>query len=318
LITSVTDVPEDSTKRQYAMSQTNAATRITPTAQRMPFALASASTERLGLEQEREVLEFLAHRPIHTVAMVGFIRDNGLVSALNRGTFYGCRNEHEQLEGVALIGHATLIEARTDRALEAFADVAQKCTTTHMIMGEQERIQEFWSYYSEAGQSMRLACRELLFELSWPVEVREEVPGLRLATADELGLVMPVQAQMAYDESRVNPLEKDPDGFRLRCLRRIEQGRTWVVVRDGQIIFKADIISDTPEVIYLEGVWISETDRGNGSGIRCMSQLARKLLGRTKSLCLLVNQENERSCAFYRKAGYRLRSTYDTIFLQQD
>ncbi len=58
---------------------------------------------RLGDEQEREVLTFLAERPVHTVIMAGFIRDNGLVSPLNRGTFYGYRDHTGRLRGVALI-----------------------------------------------------------------------------------------------------------------------------------------------------------------------------------------------------------------------
>ena len=179
--------------------------------------------QALTREHEAEVLTFLAQRPIHTVAMVGFIYDNGLVSPLNRGTFYGCRNRQGQLEGVALIGHATLLETTTDRALEALAEVAQTCTTGHMIMGEKERMNDFWDYYAGAGQDMRHVCRELLFELQWPVEALAEVPGLRLATLDELELIMPVHAQMAFDESGVNPLERDPESFRKRCARRIEK-----------------------------------------------------------------------------------------------
>jgi hypothetical protein len=43
-------------------------------------------TLRFTHEFEAEVLDFLSERPLHTVAMTGFIRDNGLVSELNRGT----------------------------------------------------------------------------------------------------------------------------------------------------------------------------------------------------------------------------------------
>ena len=269
----------------------------------------------LDATHEREVLEFLSHRPIHTVAMVGFIKDNGLFSPLNRGTFYGCRNRDGQLEGVALIGHATLIETITDRATEALAERAQTCTTAHMIMGEKERINNFWDYYAAAGQGMRHACRELLFELKWPVEALEEVPDLRLATIVDLDFVVSVHAQMAFDESGVNPLERDPDGFRQRCVRRIEQGRTWVLSDAGEIIFKADIASDTPSVIYLEGVWTSGERRSQGYGLRCMSQLARTLLSHTKSVCVLVNEDNKKAHTFYQRAGYKLRAIYDTIFL---
>ncbi|MGI9068629.1 MAG: GNAT family N-acetyltransferase [Pyrinomonadaceae bacterium] len=297
------------------MHQLNAAATVKAPYRQLSPDQRMVQVATLNASHEREVLDFLARRPIHTVAMVGLIHDNGLVNSLNRGTFYGCRNVQGQLEGVALIGHATLMETTSDRALQAFAEIAQTCTTGHLIMGEKERIDEFWNYYAEAGQDMRLACRELLFELRWPVEARAEVPSLRLATASDLELILPVQAQMAFDESGVNPLERDPKGFRERCARRIEQGRTWVSVEDGKLIFKADIVSDTSSVIYLEGIWTNEERRSQGYGLRCISQLARQLLSRTQSVCVLVNEKNTKALNFYQRAGYKRRAVYDTIFL---
>ncbi|HKZ77694.1 MAG TPA: GNAT family N-acetyltransferase [Pyrinomonadaceae bacterium] len=298
---------------------------VTATAMRMtsvPPGLLLRGTEQLtvsslGEEHRAEVMEFLSARPIHTVMMVGLIRDNGLVSEHNRGTFYGCRTEDGELEGVGLIGHATLLETRTDRALAALARQAQAYTRTHMIMGEQERISKFWSHYAEDGQEMRLACRELLFELKPPVAVREEVFELRRATARDLELIMPAQAQMAFEESGVNPLEVDPEGFRRRCLRRIEQGRTWVLIEDGRLLFKTEIVSDTPDVNYLEGIYVDPDERGKGYGLQCLSQLTRMLLRHTRSVCILVNERNTAAHAFYRKAGFKFRCVYDTIFLAQ-
>jgi ribosomal protein S18 acetylase RimI-like enzyme len=277
----------------------------------------AVSIERLSAEQEFEVLEFLARRPLHNVAMMSLIRDNGLISALNRGTFYGCRDANRQLEGVALIGHATLLETVSDRALKAFARVVRECPDIHLIMGEQERIQNLWDHCASAGHHMRRACRELLFEVRWPVEVHDTTPQLQLATANELELIMPVQANMAFEESGVNPLEVDPIGFRRRCLRRIEQGRTWVVIENGSLVFKADIIAETSEVIYLEGVWLSEEARNQDHGVSLVSELSRMLLKRSHSVCLLVNERNKRAQAFYKKCGYLFRATYETIFLPQ-
>ena len=276
----------------------------------------TGNVERVTAVNEAEVLEFLSARPIHTVAMMGFIRDNGIVSPLNRGIFYAYRNQSGQLEGVALIGHATLLETRSERALEAFAEVAQKGTSAHMIMGEHERVDDFWAYYSAAGQEYRLACRELLLELRCPVEVRQPVSGLRLATPADLDLIMPVQAEMAFNESGIDPMERDPEGFRQRCVRRIELRRTWVLVQDGELIFKAEIMAGTPEATYLEGIWVSPNHRGTSQGQRCMSQLARNLLLHSNSLVLLVNENNTKAHNFYTKAGYKLRGVYDSIFLK--
>ena len=270
----------------------------------------------LELGHEGEVLTFLAQRPIHTVIMAGFIRDNGLVSPLNRGTFYGCRDANGHLEGVALIGHVTLIETESDEPLELFARLARKFERAHVIVGEQEKIERFWEFYGPTGQSMRRLCRELLFEQSWPVAVHEAV-DLRLATLDDLEQVMPVHAQMAFEESGINPLERDPVGFRERTSRRIEQGRVWVCMDQGRLVFKADVISDTPEQIYIEGVYLNPEERGKGYGVRFVSQLSRCLLARTKSISLLVNEKDEVAQACYRKAGYKDCGYYDTIYLQQ-
>ncbi|MCA1621068.1 MAG: GNAT family N-acetyltransferase [Acidobacteria bacterium] len=252
---------------------------------------------------------------MHTVVMAGFIRDNGMASPLNRGDFYGCRDEEGRLVGVALIGHATLVETDSDEALAAFARAARECPRTHVMMGERDRIERFWEHYAEDGRSPRLICRELLMEQRWPIRVREEVPNLRLATPADLDQVMAVQAQMAFDESGVNPLESDPEGFRLRCLRRIDQCRVWVWTEEGRLIFKADIISETPEVKYVEGVWVAPDQRGRGYGLRCLSQLSRELLAGSSAVTLLVNEKARGAVSFYRRAGYKLRSQYDTIFL---
>ncbi len=88
-----------------------------------------------------------------------------------------------------------------------------------------------------------------------------------------------------------------------------------MVVENGTLIFKADVISRTADVSYLEGIWISEDRRANGSGLRFMSDLMRRLLEETKSICLLVNEANKLAQSFYRKCGFHFRATYETIFL---
>jgi GNAT superfamily N-acetyltransferase len=277
----------------------------------------SLAVAPLADSHTEEVLAFLADRPIHTVMMAGLIRDNGLVSPLNRGTFYGCRDKTGRLEGVVLVGEIMMLEARNEAALISSARLAERYANAYMIIGEQEKLDQFWSFYNGAGQSPRLFCSELLFELRWPVEVREPVPGLRLAAPDDLELIMPVHAEMAFEESGINPLEVDPQGFRRRCGRRIEQGRVWIWTESRRVIFKADVISETPEAIYLEGIYVNPEERAKGVGSRCLSQLSRDLLTQTKSLCLLVNERNCEAQTLYRKSRYQFRSYYDTIFLQQ-
>jgi predicted GNAT family acetyltransferase len=282
------------------------------------FTTPAPRVEALDDSRREEVLGFLSARPLHTVFMAGLVRDNGVESPFNRGTFYGCRDEAGALEAVALVGHATLVEARTERAVAAIAEFAQADTRLRMLLGEQERIEQFWRHYAPGGRAPRRFAREMLFEKSWPSEVCEPVPSLRRANMGDLDLVVSAHAEMAFDESGVNPLDTDPEGFRQRCARRIAAGRTWVVVESGRLSFKADVVSETPEVVYLEGVYVAPEERGRGLGRRCLSQLCDDLLTRARSVALLVDERNERAAQFYRRAGFRLRAFYDTIFLRTE
>jgi ribosomal protein S18 acetylase RimI-like enzyme len=282
----------------------------------MPVQAANQQLQPLANGHKAEVLNFLAARPLHTFIESSWISDNGVVSPLNRGTFYGYRDVKGQLEGVALIGHITLFEAQTASAIAAFAKLTQSCSSAHAVLSEEHKISQFMTSYKSKGTPPRLVCRDLLLEKRTAENV-DTVPNLRPARSAELGLVVPIHAQTAFEESGINPLDVDPDGFRERCNRRIEQGRVWVAIEDEQLKFKADIVSDTPNVIYLEGVYVSPEHRGNGYGARCMTQLTNHLLQRTKAVCLLVNQTNSAAQAAYRKSGFEFREYYDTLYLQQ-
>jgi predicted GNAT family acetyltransferase len=286
-------------------------------ASRLHAITASTTIQLLTSGFEAEALTFLSQRPIHTVSMAGLIIENGLISPLNRGEFYACRNRLGQLEGVALIGHATLIEAHSDTALEAFALLAQDNTRAHLIRGEMEMIERFLDYYTTGKCSPRLICRELLLEQRQSVMTYERVNDLRTATLDDLEPILIVNDSMIFEECGVNPLQKDPVGFRQRTARRIEHGRVWVWIERGRLLFKADVISDTPEVIYLEGVYVNPEERGKGYGLRCLTQLGVQLLRRANSICLLVNEHNQAALNFYHKAGYTQQGRYDTIYLKQ-
>jgi predicted GNAT family acetyltransferase len=265
--------------------------------------------------EKNEALTFLAQRPLHTVYMAGLIRDNGVESPLNRGSFYSYRGSRGDIEGIALLGHATLIEARTDSSLNAFARLAQQSTLPYLIRGEEDLVKRFWNQYEKSGQGASRVCRELLMELRNP-PAGPEVNGLRQATLNDLESVVKVNAEMAIAESGNDPLRRDPEGFRYRTARRITRGRNWIWMEDGKLLFKADIIAETPDVVYLEGIYVDPNERGKGYGLRGLTQLSRKLLRRTCSVCLTLNASKEKTKHFYGKAGYALRSYYDTIYLQ--
>jgi predicted GNAT family acetyltransferase len=262
-----------------------------------------------------EVLRFLEERARHNVVMSGFVRDNGIESDLNRGLFYGARDENNRLQGVALIGHATFIDARREIVIPQFARLAQSFPRIHMVLSELEIVEQFWRAYAPAGQPLRRRCRELLFELTQVDENVEHVRELQPATPADLHQVAAVQAALAYQESGVSPLQKDRAGFLFRCQQRIERHRVWTLIRSGEVIFKADIISETPDAIYLEGIYVNPNYRNKGLGSRCLRQLGRELLNRAQSIVVLVNENRTNAHRFFQRVGFVPSSVYDTLFL---
>jgi uncharacterized protein len=278
----------------------------------------SLRVDALTSEHKEEVLAFLSLRPIHTVCMAGYIRDNGIVSPLNRGSFYGCRDEAGRLQGVTLIGHATLLETQSDEGIQVFAQLKHEYSRSHLVRGEHEMIERFWRHYAQFGHQPRLARRELLYEQRSAPDIAGPVPELQQATLNDLEEIMAINAEMIVSECGIDPMKKDPSGFRERMARRIQHGRMWVWRKDGRLIFKADVFAETPDMTYVEGVYVTPQQRGQGHGLRCMSQLSRFLLQRSQSICLLINDQKKDLATFYEKAGYEIRGVYDTIYLHPE
>jgi predicted GNAT family acetyltransferase len=261
-----------------------------------------------------EVNAFLNIRPVHTVVMASFIRDNGIVSELNRGTFYGYRNGRGDLEGVALLGHSTLIESRSEEAMLAFANKAKtERVSINLIMSEHEDALKFWQYYAGASEP-RLTCTELLFETSFPMLVRVCDLDITLAAHDQIEQIAEAHAEVAFLETGVDPMVRDRKGFLERVARRIEMGRTFVVFDGDKLLFKADIIAEADGIVYLEGIYVAPDARGKGIGSKCLSRLTRMLLDRADKICMLSNARFESAHKSFENAGYRVTGRCTTLF----
>ncbi len=299
--------------------QTTAMINETPRYEIAPHLMVAPDLTRvteLRQEDTKEVLNFLSFRPVHTVVMASFINDNGIVSELNRGKFYGYRNGNGTLEGVALIGHSTLVEARSDKALKALAITARSSETPiHLVWSNGNAAETFWQHLTDGLTEPRLTCTENLFEIAFPFAVQKSEWQIENATMEHLLPVAEAQAEVAFMESGVDPMLKDRDGFIKRVARRIQQNRVFVVTDGDQLVFKADIIAETEDVIYLEGVYVNEKYRGRGVGSECLSVLSLELLNRTENICLLSNVDFEGAHKSFFKAGYKNTDRCTTLFV---
>ena len=268
---------------------------------------------RLTERDRDEALTFLSARPLHTVIMAGWILDHGVVSPAHRGIFYGYRDSLNQLQGVALIGHNTLFEVRTEEAMAALAGQAATCSEVKMIMAESSALTRFWRHFNSDGTKPRKVCKDLLYHVEQPAPTTSLIERLRPATRDDLELVVAAHAEMVTQETGINPLENEPVTFRDRCAARL--GRIWIS-RDGEeLIFKADVLTRFAGISYIEGVWVNPAYRGRGICRQGLNSLHQKLFANGQTPCCFVEVSNQTARNLYQQTGYQPKSLYSKIYL---
>ena len=101
---------------------------------------------------------------------------------------------------------------------------------------------------------------------------------MRAATLDDLDLLVPACAAAHREEIGIDPLVRDPYGFRWRTRSQIEEGRSWLWTEDGTILFKAEASAWTPSAVQLQQVWTDPSARRRGNAARGLRDLIRLLL----------------------------------------
>ena len=193
----------------------------------------------------------------------------------------------------------------------AFADASAR-GQARMIIGEESAVDDLWR---EAAPRMPAPRDD---RPGQPVYVIEEAPepggtGIRPAVPADLELLVPACAAAHREEIGIDPLARDPDGFRWRTRAQIDEGRSWIWVEDGVIFFKAEASAWTPSAVQLQQVWVDPEVRRRGHAKRAMCDLCRLLLERVPSVCLFVRPENAPAIRVYEGIGMRQTISYRSL-----
>ena len=246
------------------------------------------------------ILEFCARDPIERV----FLED---VARRGLGRFTAADRDG-RITALCHVG-ANVVPSGED--CERFADVAVR-GRARMIIGEEAAVSALW----EAGRERLSAPRD--DRPGQPVYALSDVPeaggtGLRPATLDDLDRLVPACAAAHQEEIGIDPLERDPDGFRWRTRAQIEDRRSWLWLEDGLIRFKSEASAWTPSAVQLQQVWTDPEARGQGYATRALQDLCRLLLERVPTVCLFVRPENAPALALYERIGMERTHTYRSL-----
>jgi len=250
-----------------------------------------------------QILTYCAEDPVERV----FLED---VARRRLGRFVALA-EGDKLVALCHTG-ANLVPS--GRGCGAFAEAAARARA-RMVIGEQGAVGELW--------------RALRPKLSPPREDRPGQPvyvssvappggggtGLRPATVDDLDVLVPACAAAHEVELGIDPLRRDPDGFRWRTRAQVEEGRSWLWVEDGVILFKAEASAWTPSAVQLQQVWTDPEARARGYASAALRDLIRLLLERVPRVCLFVRADNEAAIGLYEKVGMTHALDYRSVLL---
>ncbi len=250
-----------------------------------------------------QVLEFCARAPVERV----FLED---VARRGLGRFVALEAQEGSLSALCLLG-ANLVPA--GRGCGAFAGYAA-FSGSRMLIGDEAAVEELW------GVAEPLLPRARADRPGQPVYAISEPPpegasGLRAASLADLELLVPVCAAAHAEELGVDPLLHDAESFRWRTQLQITDGRSWLWLEDGVVLFKAEVSAWTPAAVQVQQVWVDPEVRGQGFGSRGLRDLCRLLLRETPIVTLFVRSENAAAIALYESVGMELVNHYRSILL---
>jgi RimJ/RimL family protein N-acetyltransferase len=248
-----------------------------------------------------QILAFCADDPVERV----FLED---VARRRLGRFTAVESKDGRLSALCHIG-ANVVPAGAGCGV--FGDAAVR-GQAQMILGAEQAVGELWSAMSDRMPKPRDD------RPGQPVYAIDRPPaaggtGLRAATADDFELLLPACAAAHKEEIGTDPMARDPESFRWRTRTQIEEGRSWLWVEDGMILFKAEASAWTPAAVQVQQVWVDPAVRNRGNAQRGMRDLCRLLLEEAPIVSLFVRPENAPAIRAYEAIGMRRVLTFRSL-----
>lgn len=257
---------------------------------------------RLSEPKQDQILRFCEEDPIERV----FLED---MARRNLGRFVAIGSGAE----LRAICHVGVNAVPSGVGCGAFArEVAR--ALPRMLIGEENAVSELWSEVrSRLPRPRENRPGQPVFAIREPPSAGRT--GLRPAAPEDLELLLPACAAAHEEEIGIDPMRRDPEGFRWRTRMQIEGGRSWLWAENGAILFKAEASAWTPSAVQLQQVWVDPEARGRGNGARGLRDLCRLLLEATPAVCLFVRAENTVAIRLYETVGMEHVLDYRSVLL---
>jgi predicted GNAT family acetyltransferase len=260
------------------------------------------------------VWRVLDENPIESCMVAARVADYGIEPPSIGGELWTRRVAEESL----CFAGANLIPLRGGLIdLNAFADEAmstsRRCSS---LVGRADLVLPMWQRLESAwGRARDVRDHQPLMAINahpnCPID-----PDVRQVRPEELDAYLVAAVDMFIGEVGVDPRLGDGGrGYRRRVASLIAAGRAWARFEHGQVVFKAEVGSQSPAVGQIQGVWVHPERRGQGLGTGGTATLAAVIVGTGRIASLYVNNFNTVARAAYARVGFKEVGTFATVLL---
>lgn len=201
--------------------------------------------------------------------------------------------------------------------LNAFADeaksTARRCSS---LVGRADLVLPMWQRLESAwGPARDVRDQQPLMAINTHPSCAID-PEVRQVRPEELDAYLVAAVDMFIGEVGIDPRLGDGGrGYRRRVASLIAAGRAWARFEHGEVIFKAEVGSQSPAVGQIQGVWVHPERRGLGLGTAGTATLAAVTVGSGRIASLYVNNFNTVARAAYTRVGFKEVGTFATVLL---
>ncbi len=260
------------------------------------------------------VCRVLDDDPVGSCMVAARVADHGIDSNAIGGELWTRRRADESL----CYAGANLIPLRgTPGDLQSFADKAmssaRRCSS---LVGRAELVLPMWQRLEHAwGPARDVRDRQPLMAIRSQPQGRVDA-AVRRVRVDELDAYLVAAIDMFIGEVGIDPRLGDSGrGYRRRVASLIAAGRAWARFERGEVVFKAEVGSQSPAVGQIQGVWVHPEWRGHGLGTAGTAAVASAVVGSGRIASLYVNNFNTVARAAYTRVGFAEVGMFATVLL---
>ncbi len=260
------------------------------------------------------VRQVLDEDPVAACMVASRVAEHGIEPSAIGGELWTRRRANESL----CFAGANLIPLRGGLGdLNAFADKAmssaRRCSS---LVGRAELVMPMWQRLEPVwGPARDVRAHQPLMALDSAPLCRAD-PMVRQVRMEELDAYLVAAIDMFIGEVGIDPRLGDGGrGYRRRVAGLIAAGRAWARFDRGEVVFKAEVGSQSPAVGQIQGVWVHPDQRGRGIGTAGTASVAAAVVGTGRIASLYVNSFNTIARATYARIGFTEVASFATVLL---